>query len=131
MIEETRRTAQQAIDSVAMKTPEPYRYLKKVAAPAWDREPREGAFRCQCRFHTEAWGHPSSFPLRGRWERSVKSDEQAPSPSLTVLHISSCKTRHLTLLMQKKSHLDAFRPKRKLPLICKFLFLAMQKQFQF
>src|SRR6266571_9573888 len=36
--------------------------------------------------------HPS-FPLRGRWERSVKSDKQAPSPSLVSLHISSFETR--------------------------------------
>src|SRR5712692_7971014 len=36
--------------------------------------------------------HPS-FPLRGRWERSVKSDKQAPSPSLASSHISSFETR--------------------------------------
>jgi hypothetical protein len=34
----------------------------------------------------------------------VKSDEQAPSPSLAAPHISSCKTRHLTLLMQEHGH---------------------------
>jgi hypothetical protein len=36
--------------------------------------------------------HPS-FPLRGRWERFAKNDEQAPSPSLAAFYISSCKTR--------------------------------------
>jgi hypothetical protein len=36
--------------------------------------------------------HPS-FPLRGRWERSAKSDEQAPSPSLDSLRVSSFETR--------------------------------------
>src|SRR5258708_21122693 len=36
--------------------------------------------------------HPS-FPLRGRWERSAKSDKQAPSPSLASFHISSFETR--------------------------------------
>src|ERR1700693_4449468 len=36
--------------------------------------------------------HPS-FPLRGRWERTAKNGEQAPSPSLTAFYISSCKTR--------------------------------------
>src|SRR6266478_6028497 len=35
--------------------------------------------------------HPS-FPLRGRWERSAKSDKQAPSPSLVSFHISSFET---------------------------------------
>jgi hypothetical protein len=49
--------------------------------------------------------HPS-FPLRGRWERSAKNDEQAPSPSLTALYISSCKTRLLTLLLQERGHRD-------------------------
>ena len=42
--------------------------------------------------------HPS-FPLRGRWERSVKSDKQAPSPSLAALHISSFETRPRIPLM--------------------------------
>jgi hypothetical protein len=32
--------------------------------------------------------HPC-FPLRGRWERILKSDEQAPSPSLVTLLNSS------------------------------------------
>jgi len=36
--------------------------------------------------------HPS-FPLRGRWERTAKNDEQVPSPSLAAFYISSCKTR--------------------------------------
>jgi hypothetical protein len=30
--------------------------------------------------------HPS-FPLRGRWERDVKSVKQAPSPSLAALYL--------------------------------------------
>src|SRR6266851_2102557 len=36
--------------------------------------------------------HPS-FPLRGRWERTLKSGEQAPSPSLVTLLDSSLETR--------------------------------------
>src|SRR5258708_39475577 len=36
--------------------------------------------------------HPS-FPLRGRWERTLKSVEQAPSPSLVTLLDSSWETR--------------------------------------
>ena len=36
--------------------------------------------------------HPS-FPLRGRWERTLKSGEQAPSPSLVTLLGSSSETR--------------------------------------
>src|SRR5579859_671864 len=35
--------------------------------------------------------HPS-FPLRGRWERTLKSGEQAPSPSLASLLDSSSET---------------------------------------
>lgn len=35
--------------------------------------------------------HPS-FPLGGRWKRCAKSDEQAPSPSLVSLYISSFET---------------------------------------
>jgi hypothetical protein len=36
--------------------------------------------------------HPS-FPLRGRWERTLKCDEQAPSPSLVTFLNSSSETR--------------------------------------
>jgi len=32
---------------------------------------------------TESWGHPSSFPLRGRWERPIPSCKWAPSSPLT------------------------------------------------
>src|SRR6266852_2931434 len=32
---------------------------RKNGAPAWDREPRKARFNCGCRFHTDAWGHPS------------------------------------------------------------------------
>ncbi len=53
--------------------------------------------------------HPS-FPLRGRWERSVKSDKQAPSASLAALHISSFETRPLIALMQGwRQYWDASR----------------------
>jgi hypothetical protein len=57
----------------------------KNEAPAWDRGPRRVRFVASVVF-TPARGviHPS-FPLRGRWERIVKSDEQAPSPSLAAL----------------------------------------------
>jgi len=61
----------------------------KKEAPAWDRGPRRVRFVASVVF-TPARGviHPS-FPLRGRWERIVKSDEQAPSPSLATLLNSS------------------------------------------
>ncbi len=36
--------------------------------------------------------HPS-FPLRGRWERTLKSGEQAASPSLVTVLDSSSETR--------------------------------------
>jgi len=32
---------------------------------------------------TEPWGHPSSFPLRGRWERPIPSCKWAPSSPFT------------------------------------------------
>ena len=59
-------------------------------APAWDRGPRKARFVASVVF-TPARGviHPS-FPLRGRWERSVKSNKQAPSPSL-------CHSSHLVI----------------------------------
>jgi hypothetical protein len=44
-------------------------------------------------FLTGAWGHPSSFPLRGRWERPALVVEQAPSPSLKNLCKSSIGVR--------------------------------------
>jgi hypothetical protein len=65
-------------------------------APAWDRSlskhipfpgfyvPGRGVIH-----PAGAWGHPSSFPLRGRWERPAPFNEQAPSPSLTVWFGSS------------------------------------------
>jgi len=64
----------------------------KNGAPAWDRGPRRVRFVASVVF-TPARGviHPS-FPLRGRWERIAKSNEQAPSPSLAALHNPSCET---------------------------------------
>ena len=69
---------------------------QKSGALAWDREPRKARSVAGVVF-TPARGviHPS-FPLRGRWERSAKSDKQAPSPSLVALYISSCGTRPRT-----------------------------------
>src|SRR5947209_20193860 len=66
---------------------------KKVGPPLGNREPRKARSVAGVVF-TPARGviHPS-FPLRGRWERSAKSDKQAPSPSLVSLHISSFETR--------------------------------------
>ena len=46
--------------------------------------------------------HPS-FPLRGRWERTLKSGEQAPSPSLTTLLDSSSETRTRLATMHERS----------------------------
>src|SRR5712692_1861338 len=40
--------------------------------------------------------HPS-FPLRGRWERIVKSDKQAPSPRLSLFTSRHLKRAHGTL----------------------------------
>src|SRR6266481_458394 len=65
---------------------------KKSGALAWDREPRKARSVAGVVF-TPARGviHPC-FPLTGRWERSAKSDKQAPSPSLVSFHISSFET---------------------------------------
>ncbi len=49
--------------------------------------------------------HPS-FPLRGRWERSAKSDKQAPSPSLVSLRISPFETRPRIASMHGFGQLD-------------------------
>jgi hypothetical protein len=72
---------------------------RKSGAPAWDREPLKTRSVAGVVF-TPARGviHPS-FPLRGRWERNVKSDKQAPSPSLVSLHIASYGTRPRLPLM--------------------------------
>jgi hypothetical protein len=48
--------------------------------------------------------HPS-FPLRGRWERTLKSGEQAPSPSLITRLDSSSKTR------QRLGHIARVAPR--------------------
>src|SRR5579859_366026 len=42
-----------------------------------------------------------SFPLRGRWERTLKSGEQAPSPSLASLLDSSSETRQQQGIMHE------------------------------
>ena len=48
--------------------------------------------------------HPS-FPLRGRWERTLKSGEQAPSPSLITLLDSSSETcQHQGVLHELRQH---------------------------
>jgi hypothetical protein len=79
---------------------EPVEKLKKSGAPAWDQGPRRVRFVAGVVF-TPARGviHPS-FPLRGRWERIVKSNEQAPSPSLAAPHNASCETHSRQLVMQ-------------------------------
>jgi hypothetical protein len=52
--------------------------------------------------------HPS-FPLRGRWVRSAKSDKQAPSPSLVSLRISSSETRPRIASVHGFGQLEAHR----------------------
>ena len=58
---------------------------QKNRGPAWDRGPWKARSVAGVVF-TPARGviHPS-FPLRGRWERPLKSTKQAPSPSLATL----------------------------------------------
>src|SRR5271163_5137607 len=48
---------------------------------------------------TESWGHPSSFPLRGRWERPIPSRKWAPSSPLTG-RCGSCGARPTPYLVQ-------------------------------
>jgi len=61
----------------------------------------EGAFPLLASFsHQRVGSSITCFPLRGRWERSAKSDKQAPSPSLVSPYISSFETRPRCLLMQ-------------------------------
>src|ERR1700744_6606121 len=57
----------------------------KNRGPAWARGPWKARSVAGVVF-TPARGvtHPS-FPLRGRWERPLKSTKQAPSPSLATL----------------------------------------------
>src|ERR1700733_7055029 len=64
---------------------------------AWEQEPPKDASVSRCVFLTGAWGHPSSFPLRGRWERPALVVEQAPSPSLKNLCKPSFGMRPRTL----------------------------------
>src|SRR6266403_2578978 len=47
--------------------------------------------------------HPS-FPLRGRWERTLISGEQAPSPSLTTRLDSSSETRQRFRILHETHH---------------------------
>src|SRR5713101_873964 len=47
--------------------------------------------------------HPC-FPLRGRWERTSKSGEQAPSPSLVTLLGSSSETRQRSGTVHEQRH---------------------------
>ena len=44
--------------------------------------------------------HPS-FPLRGRWERTLKCGEQAPSPSLVTFLDSSSETRQRLVILHE------------------------------
>jgi hypothetical protein len=67
--------------------------------------------------------HPS-FPLRGRWERTLKRDEQAPSPSLIALLNSSSETRQHRGLMHELRHLAANQHSYKYSLLC---YLACRK----
>src|SRR5215813_9006387 len=74
---------------------------QKNGAPAWDREPRRTRFIVSVVFTpTRGVIHPS-FPLRGRWERSVENRKQAPSPSLAIPAESSFETRPHRLLVQE------------------------------
>jgi hypothetical protein len=50
--------------------------------------------------------HPS-FPLRGRWERTLKNGEQAPSPSLNTRLDSSSETRQHFGILHEMRHNDS------------------------
>src|SRR5271155_550128 len=78
---------------------------QKKWAPAWDREPEKARSIASVVF-TPARGviHPS-FPLRGRWQRQIKSVKQAPSPSLAALYKPSFETRLRRGLMHGKRQL--------------------------
>jgi hypothetical protein len=69
--------------------------------------------------------HPS-FPLRGRWERSAKSDKQAPSPSLVSLYISSFETRLRYRYCTACAITFLLRYPRKVFIILKLAFVQFQ-----
>ena len=105
----------------------------KKEAPAWDRGPRRVRFVASVVF-TPARGviHPS-FPLRGRWERIVKSDEQAPSPSLAALLNSSYESHSRASLMHGPRQCQlgsAFPPSRLLTSTCLRRVLPAPPQFR-
>src|SRR5437773_8970323 len=63
----------------------------------------EGAFQLLASFsHQRVGSSITCFPLRGRWERSAKSDKQAPSPSL----VTFCRSRSEEHTSELQSHHD-------------------------
>jgi hypothetical protein len=76
--------------------------LQKVGLPLGTGSPEKARSVVSVVFTpTRGVIHPS-FPLRGRWERVAKNDEQAPSPSLTASYFPSCGTRLRRVLMQEQ-----------------------------
>ena len=57
--------------------------------------------------------HPS-FPLRGRWERTLKRNEQAPSPSLAAFLDSSSETRPRSGTLHELRQPDSSRKANKI-----------------
>src|SRR5260370_27655872 len=77
-----------------------YRSEQKKWGPCLGTRAPNGAFPFVSVVFTPTRGviHPS-FPLRGRWERTSKSGEQAPSPSLITRRDSLSETRQRLLIM--------------------------------
>jgi len=80
----------------------------------------EGAFQLLASFsHQRVGSSITCFPLRGRWERSAKSDKQAPSPRLSLPTFRHLKRAHAAFLCKASANVAHQGPPHKYLLMFK------------
>src|SRR5882762_5834657 len=78
---------------------------QKSGALAWEQEPRVARFHLSVSFSHRRVGSSILASLsEARWERTLKSNEQAPSPSLTTRLDSSSETRQRFRILHETHH---------------------------
>src|SRR6266849_5798984 len=59
----------------------------KKWGPCLGTRAQRGAFHCQCRFHTDAWGHPSETGLHAVQPHATKLNKTKENHSILLLRL--------------------------------------------